>query len=200
MIDPRDTDTLAGLHDTLGSVTVPDIMHGDNLAITLCTAYDNPDQDADEETGWTPDAIAGQEAVLAAIRDHYDPAIRCAIALRAQAAKDKAEIAEARRRRDEWRKKAEGYDAVCLALREKVGAPWPPHLSRVMWAGLAAAEKKRADDAEARIARLEAALREIAKQKRANELQSAYEEVTADFEEGYDACVDRARAALEDGE
>ena len=87
-----DTDTLAGLHDTLGSVTVPDIMHGDNLAIALCTAYDNPDQDADEETGWTPDAIAGQEAVLAAIRDHYDPAIRCAIALRAQSAKDKARI------------------------------------------------------------------------------------------------------------
>jgi hypothetical protein len=87
-----DTDTLAGLHETLGGVTVPNIMHGDNLAITLCTAYDNPDQDADEETGWTPDAIAGQEAVLAAIRDHYDPAIKCAIALRAQAAKDKARI------------------------------------------------------------------------------------------------------------
>ncbi len=86
-----DTDTLAGLHETLGGVTVPNIMHGDNLAITLCTAYDNPDQDADE-TGWTPDALAGQEAVLGAIRDHYDPAIKCAIALRAQAAKDKARI------------------------------------------------------------------------------------------------------------
>ena len=86
-----DTDTLAGLHETLGGVTVPNIMHGDNLAITLCTAYDNPDQDPDE-TGWTPDAIAGQEAVLGAIRDHYDPAIKCAIALRAQAAKDKARI------------------------------------------------------------------------------------------------------------
>ncbi|AEI70938.1 hypothetical protein [EBPR podovirus 2] len=88
---PIDTDTLAGLHVTLGGITVPDIMHGDNLAITLCTAYDNPDQDPDE-TGWTPDAIAGQEAVLVAIRDHYDPAIKCVIALRAQAAKDKARI------------------------------------------------------------------------------------------------------------
>lgn len=60
-----------------------------------------------------------------------------------------AERDEARRRRDEWRKKAEGYDAVRKALREKVGAPWPPNLSRAMWAGIAADEKRRADDAEA---------------------------------------------------
>jgi len=65
-----------------------------------------------------------------------------------------AERDEARRRRDEWRKKAEGYDEVRQALREKVGTPWPPHLSRVLWAGIAADEKKRADDAEAREKRL----------------------------------------------
>jgi hypothetical protein len=69
--------------------------------------------------------------------------------LEAEKAKAEAERDEARRRRDEWKKKAEGFDAVCTALREKVGAPWPPHLSRVMWAGLAAAEKARADRAEA---------------------------------------------------
>lgn len=61
------------LDRTLGGVTVPNLMHGDNLAITLCTAYDNPDQDTDDETGWTPDAISGQEAVLSAIRAHYAP-------------------------------------------------------------------------------------------------------------------------------
>lgn len=61
------------LNDTLGGVQVPDLMHGDNLAILLCTAYDNPDQDTDDETGWTPDAISGQEAGLAAIRAHYAP-------------------------------------------------------------------------------------------------------------------------------
>ena len=60
-----------------------------------------------------------------------------------------AALAEMTRRRDEWRKKAEGYDAVRLALREKVGSPWPPHMSRLLWAGIAADEKKRADDAEA---------------------------------------------------
>ena len=67
-----------------------------------------------------------------------------------------ARVAEAERRRDEWRKKAEGYDAVRLALREKVGASWPPNMSRLLWAGIAADEKKRADDAEARVAELEA--------------------------------------------
>lgn len=61
------------LNDTLGGVQVPDLMHGDNLAIMLCTAYDNPDQDTDDETGWTPDAISRQEAGLAAIRAHYAP-------------------------------------------------------------------------------------------------------------------------------
>ena len=79
----------------------------------------------------------------------------------ARIAELESEAAEARRRRDEWQKKAEGYDAVRQALREKVGAPWPPHLSRALWAGIAADERKRADDAEARIAELEAALRRI---------------------------------------
>lgn len=75
----------------------------------------------------------------------------------------KAERDEARRRRDEWRKKAEGYDAVRLALREKVGYPWPPHMSRVLWAGIAADEKKRADDAEAKLAVAVEALDRLAK-------------------------------------
>lgn len=60
---------------------------------------------------------------------------------------------EAIRRRDAWKSKAEGYDAVRKALREKVGAPWPPNLSRALWAGIAADEKKRADDADAKLAK-----------------------------------------------
>lgn len=68
----------------------------------------------------------------------------------------KADLAKMTRRRDEWRKKAEGYDAVRKALREKVGAPWPPNLSRALWAGIAADEKKRADEAEERVEALEA--------------------------------------------
>ncbi|WP_323008974.1 hypothetical protein [Paracoccus sp. (in: a-proteobacteria)] len=79
-----DAKLIERLDDTLGGITVPDLMHGDNLAITLCTAYDNPDQDADEETGWTPDAISGMEAVLAAIRAHYAPAFARLTALIAE--------------------------------------------------------------------------------------------------------------------
>jgi DNA repair exonuclease SbcCD ATPase subunit len=60
-----------------------------------------------------------------------------------------AERDEMKRRRDEWRSKAEGFDTIRHALRQKVGAPWPPNLSRTLWAALAADEKKRADDAEA---------------------------------------------------
>ena len=73
-----------------------------------------------------------------------------------------AKLAEMTRRRDEWRKKAEGYDEVRVALREKVGAPWPPNLSRALWAGIAADEKKRADDAEAKLAKAVEALVRIA--------------------------------------
>lgn len=76
-----------------------------------------------------------------------------------------AERDEAYRRRDEWRKKAEGYDAVRVALREKVGSPWPPHMSRALWAGIAADEKKRADDAEAERDALVAAAYEAAARK-----------------------------------
>jgi len=81
-----------------------------------------------------------------------------------QALKDRISVLErerdeAYRRRDEWKKKAEGYDAVRRALREKVGSPWPPNLSRALWAGIAADEKKRADDA--RCEALEAAIKAI---------------------------------------
>ena len=72
-----------------------------------------------------------------------------------------AALDEMTRRRDEWRKKAEGFDAVRLALREKVGAPWPPNMSRVLWAGIAADEKKRADDAEAALLAADELAREI---------------------------------------
>lgn len=96
-----------------------------------------------------PGCILGTGALL-------QTAIKRTFVSRAELDRATAERDEARRRRDEWRKKAEGYDAVRLALREKVGAPWPPNLSRALWAGIAADEKKRADDAEARA---EAALR-----------------------------------------
>jgi len=56
---------------SLGGIKTPR-MGGDNLAIVLCGYFDNPDQPNDDDAGWTADAIAGCEEVLAAIRAHYD--------------------------------------------------------------------------------------------------------------------------------
>ena len=60
--------------------------------------------------------------------------------------------------------------------------------------------KLRADLAEApaKIARLTEALKEIAHQTHTSELDTEYDVECADFEAGYDACIDRARAALQE--
>ena len=92
--------------------------------------------------------------------------------LAARIAELEAERDEARRRRDAWRAKAEGFDEVRLALREKVGSPWPPQLSRALWAGIAFDQKKRADDAEAEVARLLNAFDGIAPARQARSLMS----------------------------
>ena len=57
--------------DCLAGIEVPQ-MEGDNLAVTLCSYFENPDQEEDEQ-GWTPDSIKGYEEVMAAIRDHLAP-------------------------------------------------------------------------------------------------------------------------------
>ena len=65
------------LHERLGGVEVPEHMHGDNLAILLCSFFEN-DEGELNDNGWTDSAISGQDAVLAAIRAHYDPTF-CAL-------------------------------------------------------------------------------------------------------------------------
>lgn len=55
---------------TLPGISVPQ-MRGDNLAIALCSYFENPDQEVDDDTGWTPDAISGHDATLDAIHAHY---------------------------------------------------------------------------------------------------------------------------------
>ena len=97
-----------------------------DLARTGCPCRNFSRGFTDKATAW--DAISAKNARIEALEAALD---------------------EMTRRRDEWRKKAEGFDAVRLALREKVGTPWPPNMSRLLWAGIAADEKKRADDAEA---------------------------------------------------
>lgn len=59
-----------GKRERLGGISTP-MMSGDNLAILLCTFFDNPDQENDEESSWTSDAISGMYEVLDAVHKHY---------------------------------------------------------------------------------------------------------------------------------
>ena len=54
------------------------------------------------------------------------------------------------------------------------------------------AEAQRLDEVKA----LVEAMKEIACQKRTDELETAYDVEVADFEGGYDECINRARSAL----
>jgi hypothetical protein len=99
-------------------------------------------------------------------------------------------LSEMTRRRDEWKAKAEGYDAVRLALRDaiagKFGEDGPRTMSRIMWAGVAADEKKRADDAEAERAAAVAASQKLAAENaRLNSKISEISDGLADFIEEF---------------
>ena len=78
-----------------------------------------------------------------------------------------------------------------LALRARYA-----DLDRTSEAELAACEKER-DQFAARVARLEAALKETAKQTMSDEMDEDQRD-DADWQFGYDACVEAARAALRD--
>ena len=69
--DQPNIDTIRRLGESVGGIRTPR-MEGDNLAVILCSYFDNPDQAVDDELGWTPDAVAGCDEVLAAIRLHYE--------------------------------------------------------------------------------------------------------------------------------
>jgi hypothetical protein len=75
------TKSIERLHERLGGVHVPEHMHGDNLAILLCSFFEDHEGEIGEN-GWTDAAIAGQDAVLSAIRDHYGPTLRALAAER----------------------------------------------------------------------------------------------------------------------
>lgn len=58
----------------LAGIETP-MMRGDNLSIVLASAFENPDQEIDGDTGWTQDAINGALEVLDAIHAHYARAL-----------------------------------------------------------------------------------------------------------------------------
>jgi hypothetical protein len=69
-------DVAGGLRDAnkrIGAVSTP-IMQGDNLAILLCSWFDDHENE-EGELGWTAAANYGCEEVLNGVRDHYETAI-----------------------------------------------------------------------------------------------------------------------------
>lgn len=65
--------SLAKAHLRLGGIET-EAMNGDNLAVTLCSFFDDGEE-SEDDTGWSPAAIEGCNQVLEAIRKHYDAAL-----------------------------------------------------------------------------------------------------------------------------
>ena len=65
-------------NETMPGITVP-ASNGDNLAIALCTYFDDGEE-PDDETTWSAAATEGYEQMIAAIREHYSGAIDAALA------------------------------------------------------------------------------------------------------------------------
>jgi len=64
-------DLVKRLNQTLGGISSPPVLDGDNLSILLCSAFE--DDGEQNENGWTDAAIEGCEQTLQAIRNHYAP-------------------------------------------------------------------------------------------------------------------------------
>lgn len=62
-------------NDRLPGIETP-MMRGDNLAICLCSFFDDGDKETEDDAGWSESARNGYEEVVAAIREHYASAIR----------------------------------------------------------------------------------------------------------------------------
>lgn len=80
------TKDLQKLRDHLGGIECA-VMNGDNLAVTLCTHFDDGEE-SEDETNWSPAAIAGCNQVLDLIHAFYAAEIA---KIRAEAEKDMRE-------------------------------------------------------------------------------------------------------------
>jgi len=59
-------------NDRLPGIEVP-AMKGDNLAVILCSAFD--DGGEEDDSGWSDAASEGYKQTIAAIREHYEAAL-----------------------------------------------------------------------------------------------------------------------------
>jgi hypothetical protein len=90
----------------------------------------------------------------------------------------------------------EAVERECRNIHDAITALKIPARIGVRWQDMLRALAAERDTLAARVKELEDALREIASQKKTDELETEYDVECADFEGGYDACIDRARAAL----
>lgn len=67
--------TITKANEKMPSIGTPR-MGGDNLAICLCSFFDDGDRSTEDDTGWSAAAREGYEEVTAAIKEHYATAIR----------------------------------------------------------------------------------------------------------------------------
>lgn len=65
---------LERLRERLGGIEIEQF-NGDNFAVWLCSQFDDPDDETEDECGWGPTATERYEAVVAAIHAHYAPTI-----------------------------------------------------------------------------------------------------------------------------
>ncbi len=109
--------------ERVGSISTP-MMQGDNLAIVLCNAFENPDQEPgdDDDSGWTPDAIAGYEEVTVAIRTHFEPLATALRQLQAENAALKERADALALQADEWEGKYAIVSEQNAALKARVEA------------------------------------------------------------------------------
>jgi hypothetical protein len=82
-------DLVKRLRSHLGGVST-DAMRGDNLAITLASAFEDPDEEPDGDTGWGATALREGDAALDAIHAHYKPLADRIEALEAEVAQLRA--------------------------------------------------------------------------------------------------------------
>jgi len=52
------------------------LMGGDNLAVMLCTVFDDGDRETEDDSGWSQAARDGYDETTKAIREHYAAALR----------------------------------------------------------------------------------------------------------------------------
>ena len=85
-----------------------------------------------------------------------------------------------------------------INLADSVARSMPANARTALTARDERMKAEGARESQVKIARLTEALKEIAHQKKTSELDTEYDVECADFEAGYDACIDRARAALQE--